>query len=87
MDVEAEIDIDENDKLITLYITGKDIGIVIGRRGETLDSLQYLTNLVVNRRDEDYKRIVLDIENYREKGRDLIKLANRLVKVIRLKKV
>jgi len=88
MDVEAEIDIDENDKLITLYITGKDIGIVIGRRGETLDSLQYLTNLVVNRRDEDYKRIVLDIENYREKREEtLIKLANRLAdKVIRLKK-
>lgn len=55
-----------------IYISGEDAGILIGHHGETLDSLQYLTNLVVNKRDEEegkgsYNRVTVDIENYREK--------------------
>jgi len=88
MHVDAEIDIEEDDSNVYLTINGDDIGIVIGRRGETLDSLQYLTSLVVNKQDEPYKRVVIDIENYRQKREDtLIKLANRLAdKVKRYRK-
>ena len=53
--------------------------LVIGRRGETLDALQYLTGLVVNKGREDYYRITLDTENYRQKREEaLVKLANKL---------
>jgi len=73
---------------ISLKIEGDDIGIIIGRRGETLDALQYLTSLVVNRSKEGYKRIVIDVENYRKKREEiLIRLANRLAdRVIKYKK-
>lgn len=65
----------------TLYIevVGKDMGILIGRRGQTLDSIQYLVSLVVNKDREKYLRIVLDTEDYRRKREQtLIKLANKL---------
>ena len=61
------------------YIQGDTLGILIGRRGETLDALQYLTSLKVNRGQENYTRVTLDTENYRAKREDtLIRLANRM---------
>ena len=61
------------------YINGDTLGILIGRRGETLDALQYLTRLKVNRGREGYTRVTLDTENYRAKREDtLIRLANRM---------
>ena len=61
------------------YITGDTLGILIGRRGETLDAVQYLTSLKVNRGKEGYTRVTLDTENYRAKREDtLIRLANRM---------
>ncbi|NLD48322.1 MAG: protein jag [Clostridiaceae bacterium] len=88
MKVDAEVLVEESDDSILLKIQGDDIGIVIGRRGETLDSLQYLTSLVVNKSKEEYKRVVIDIENYRQKREDtLIKLANRLAdRVVKYRK-
>ncbi len=88
MNVEADIDVTEDESTVFLKIKGKNIGIVIGRRGETLDSLQYLAGLVVNKGKEDYKRVVVDVENYRQKREEtLIKLANKLAeKVVRYKK-
>jgi spoIIIJ-associated protein len=88
MNVSAEVEVQEDDDSIMLKVSGKDIGIVIGRRGETLDSLQYLTSLVVNRGHESYKRVVIDIENYRQKREEtLVKLANRLAeRVVKYKK-
>lgn len=60
-------------------MTGDTLGILIGRRGETLDALQYLTSLKVNRGQEGYTRVTLDTENYRAKREDtLIRLANRM---------
>ena len=60
-------------------MTGDTLGILIGRRGETLDALQYLTCLKVNRGQEGYTRVTLDTENYRAKREDtLIRLANRM---------
>ena len=55
------------------------LGILIGRRGETLDALQYLTSLKVNRGQEGYTRVTLDTENYRAKREEaLARLANRM---------
>ena len=61
------------------FMQGDTLGILIGRRGETLDALQYLTSLKVNRGRESYTRVTLDTENYRAKREDtLIRLANRM---------
>ena len=61
------------------YINGDTLGILIGRRGETLDAVQYLTSPKVNRGREGYTRVTLDTENYRAKREDtLIRLANRM---------
>ena len=60
-------------------MTGDTLGILIGRRGETLDALQYLTSLKVNRGQEGYTRVTLDTENYRAKREEaLTRLANRM---------
>ncbi|MBC8061562.1 MAG: protein jag [Clostridiaceae bacterium] len=88
MNVEAEISVEQSNDRLIFDISGDKIGIVIGRRGETLDALQYLTSLVVNRGEESYKRIVINVENYREKREEtLVKLALRLAdRVTRYKK-
>lgn len=64
---------------IFAQMTGDTLGILIGRRGETLDALQYLTSLRINKGQDHYTRITLDTENYRAKREDtLIRLANRM---------
>ncbi|WNF37148.1 RNA-binding cell elongation regulator Jag/EloR [Bacillaceae bacterium IKA-2] len=64
---------------ILLDLSGEGIGMLIGKRGQTLDSLQYLVNLVANRYSEHYIRIVLDAENYRDRRKEsLEQLAKRL---------
>ena len=61
------------------YINGDTLGVLIGRRGETLDAVQYLTSLKVNKGRDGYVRVTLDTENYRAKREDtLIRLANRM---------
>ncbi len=88
MNINVALDVEEDEESVMIKINGKDIGIIIGRRGETLDSLQYLTSLVVNKNRENYQRVVLDVENYRQKREDtLISLANRLAeRVVKYKK-
>lgn len=79
MDIEGSIDAKMDGKDLHVNIEGKDMAVLIGRRGQTLDSLQYLVSLVVNKDREDYIRVVLDTENYREKRKETLeKLANRL---------
>lgn len=79
MNIDATLKSTYNEKELKLDIEGSNMGIVIGRRGQTLDALQYLTSLVVNRNTEDYTRIVLDTENYRDKReKSLVNLANKL---------
>lgn len=81
LDVEIEAINDESDEeQVTLNIIGENLGILIGHRGNTLDSLQYLTSLVANRdEDETYVRIILDAEGYRERRKKtLFQLARRL---------
>ena len=75
----VEIQEDEDGNGCTLMIEGENLGFIIGRRGDTLDSLQYLTGLVANRGRADYYRVTLDIGNYREKREQALKgLAHKL---------
>ncbi|AKC64497.1 DNA/RNA-binding protein [Clostridium sporogenes] len=80
MNVEANINIKENKDVIKIDLSGSDMGIIIGYRGETLDSLQYLVSLVINKDQScHYKRVILDTENYRDKREETLKkLARRL---------
>ncbi len=74
MKIDAEIDINETNNKINIELKGSSMGILIGYRGETLDSIQYLVNLVVNKgQDGQYKRVVLDAENYRDKREETLK--------------
>lgn len=75
MNLVIEIRIKEIDNNLFVNLYGKNIGLLIGYRGETLDSLQYLVNLVVNKNHEEgkYKRVVLDTENYRSKREETLK--------------
>ncbi|MCR5481766.1 MAG: protein jag [Clostridia bacterium] len=88
MNLNLDIRAKQNDECILIDIQGKDSGTIIGKRGQTLDALQYLTSLVVNKNKEKYMRVVVDAENYRSKReRTLEQLANRLAdKVQRTKK-
>lgn len=61
------VTVTEEDNHCTLSLEGEDLGFIIGRRGETLDALQYLTGLVANRVENAYYRVSLDIGNYRQK--------------------
>lgn len=75
----AEITVAKREGGIVLRLAGEGLGVVIGRRGETLDSLQYLSSLVANRAEGDYMRVTIDSGNYREKReRTLQQLAQRL---------
>ena len=79
MNVQAEIRIREENNVIYIDLTGPKMGIIIGYRGETLDALQYLTSLVINKNhDIPYKKVVLDTENYRKKREEtLIRVAEK----------
>lgn len=73
----------QNNEIDKIVIKGNDTAALIGRRGETLDALQYLTGLVLNKGKQDYKRIMLDTENYREKREEaLVRLANRIAQKV-----
>ncbi|HEY5575137.1 MAG TPA: RNA-binding cell elongation regulator Jag/EloR [Clostridiaceae bacterium] len=85
MGVKAEISIKEEENAVRISMSGPDMGILIGYRGETLDSLQYLVSLVVNKGGEnEYKRVILDTENYRMKREETLKrLAKRIADKVR----
>lgn len=79
MGLELTFKAEGNEDTIFVDIFGKDSGTIIGKRGQTLDAMQYLTSLVVNKENETYIRVVLDAENYRSKRkRTLENLADRL---------
>ncbi|MBC5661052.1 KH domain-containing protein [Anaerosacchariphilus sp. NSJ-68] len=69
MEMKVEIKITQNpqDREMNITLDGGDMGVLIGKRGQTLDSLQYLSSLVVNKSTEDYIRVKVDTENYRER--------------------
>lgn len=90
MNIQAkiEIDFDEVEGVMQIDLSGDDMGVLIGKRGQTLDSLQYLTSLVINKESDSYLKVKLDTENYRERRRETLEnLAKNLAyKVKRTKK-
>ncbi len=88
MGLEVRVDVQHTRDATTLHIFGPDLGLMIGRRGQTLDSLQYLANIVANRVSSSYIRIILDAENFRERRKKTLEeLADRLAgRVIRSRK-
>ena len=86
MNVSAEIEIDYNEEEKNMYVNvqGEDMGVLIGKRGQTLDSLQYLVSLVVNKGNEGYIKVKLDTENYRERRKDTLEnLARNIASKVR----
>jgi len=79
LEMEATVDLQEDSERILLDIKGDGSGLLIGRKGQTLDALEYLINKIVHKDAEDKKRIVVDTENYRLRREDsLVQLAQRL---------
>jgi spoIIIJ-associated protein len=79
LEVEATVELQEDPERILLNIRGDGSGLLIGRKGQTLDAMEYLINKIVHKEAEDKKRIVVDTENYRSRREDsLVKLAQRL---------
>ena len=90
MDLEVEINVNykKEENEIEIDLSGKEMGVLIGKRGQTLDSLQYLTSLVVNKGNSNYIRVKIDTENYRKRRRETLEnLAKNLAyKVKRTKR-
>lgn len=83
MGLKVDIDIEKTEKLMKIDLSGENMGIVIGKRGDTLDALEHLTSLTVNRGDGEYVKVVLDTENYRSKRQaTLVKLAENLARSV-----
>lgn len=72
MEVIVDAKYDDAEKALDVDMRGEEIGILIGKRGQTLDSLQYLVSLVVNRGQADYIRVKLDTENYRQRRKETL---------------
>jgi len=74
MDMTVVIDVkyDEEEKNMDIDLSGDDMGVLIGKRGQTLDSLQYLVSLVVNKESEDYIKVKVDTEDYRKRRKDTL---------------
>ncbi|MBQ9608343.1 MAG: protein jag [Lachnospiraceae bacterium] len=74
MDIETKVNIDYDveTSLMNIDLEGPDMGILIGKRGQTLDALQYLISLFVNKKSDSYIRVKLDTENYRARRKDTL---------------
>ncbi|MBU3187526.1 RNA-binding cell elongation regulator Jag/EloR [Clostridium estertheticum] len=86
MNMKAEVNLKDENNEIHIDLIGPNMGLLIGYRGETLDALQYLVSLVVNKNhDEEYKRVLLDTENYRAKREETLKrLASKIAYKVRV---
>lgn len=67
-----EVVLDQENSTVEINIDGDDMGVLIGKRGQTLDSLQYLVSLVINKNSENYIKVKLDTENYRERRKETL---------------
>lgn len=72
MEVEIIVKYDEINHVLDVDLKGTDMGVLIGKRGQTLDSLQYLANLAVNKQSENYVKVKLDTEDYRKRRKDTL---------------
>ena len=67
LEVHTETTYDETEKMLSIDLSGDEMGVLIGKRGQTLDSLQYLASLVANRESKEYVHVKLDTEDYRQR--------------------
>ena len=72
MEVKADITFDDEENSVNVDFSGDNMGVLIGKRGQTLDSIQYLTSLVINKNSEKYVRVKLDTENYRKRRKETL---------------
>ena len=72
MNMEVAIDVETIDNEMNINLSGSDMGVLIGKRGQTLDSLQYLTSIVVNKGQKEYIRVKVDTENYRSRRKETL---------------
>lgn len=72
MTVNIEVSVNEEEETVNINLIGDDMGLLIGKRGQTLDSLQYLIRLVVNKEFGGYLKVKLDTENYRERRKETL---------------
>ncbi len=88
MNMEVNINVEQIGNDVNVELSGEEMGVLIGKRGQTLDSLQYLTSLVVNKGSSEYIRVKVDTENYRKRRKDTLEnLAKNLAyKVKRTKR-
>ncbi len=86
MELEVEISSETTEEGYVIRLEGENLGILIGKRGQTLDALQYLANLAANRGESERIRVILDIENYRDRREETLRnLAKRLAdKAVRM---
>ena len=73
MEVDIAVAYNKEEQVVDIVLTGEDMGILIGKRGQTLDSLQYLANRVANKHQEGYVRVKLDTENYRARREETLR--------------
>jgi spoIIIJ-associated protein len=87
MGLSVAVETKRRDKYVDISLTGKNMGVLIGKHGQTLDSLQYLTNLVVNRCGAPEVSVIVDTENYRKRRRETLEsLALNLAKKVKATK-
>ena len=74
MDLEVNVDaaFDPEEKEVEIDLSGPNMGVIIGKRGQTLDAVQYLTNLAVNKKSEDYIKVKVDTEDYRRRRKETL---------------
>ena len=72
MEVEILVAVNEEEHIIEVELKGDDMGILIGKRGQTLDSLQYLTNLAINKHSDEYSKVKIDTEDYRKRRKETL---------------
>ncbi|GAV22091.1 RNA-binding cell elongation regulator Jag/EloR [Carboxydothermus pertinax] len=86
MGVKVSFEVFPREEHILINLYGNDVGVLIGHRGETLDALQFLTNLAANKKEEQPQRIVLDAQGYRERReKTLIRLAEKVAEKVKQK--
>ena len=67
-----KMEVNEEEHIIEVELKGDDMGILIGKRGQTLDSLQYLTNLAINKHSDEYYKVKIDTEDYRKRRKETL---------------
>ncbi|MCL1996230.1 MAG: protein jag [Defluviitaleaceae bacterium] len=85
MNLIVDVEIREGSKNVKVILSGENMGLLIGKRGQTLDAIQHITNLVVNKNSARYVNVIVDTENYRQRRRDNLEdLAVKLGRRVKL---